>query len=269
MLFALSPVAAAAGYRLDAHDTVSSTNTLALEAARSGDAGKIWFAALKQEAGRGRRARAWQSPHGNLAATYLHVHKGDTANVASLGFVAGLALVKALDAVANGKAAFKLKWPNDALAMTKHGTAKLSGILLESAQLQNGDLAVAVGIGVNIVAHPTDTPFPATSLQALGLETTAHQLFLALSDAWVDAFRMWDHARGLGMIRSEWLKHAASLGEPIAIRHQNRVIEGVFDTIDADCRIVIRDRDGQVHHITAGDVHFGDAASILAAASHE
>ncbi len=45
---------------------------------------------------------------------------------------------------------FELKWPNDVLV----GGAKLAGILLESTALSGGGFAVAVGIGVNVVAHP-------------------------------------------------------------------------------------------------------------------
>src|SRR5205823_6310363 len=76
---------------------------------------------------------------------------------------------------------FGLKWPNDVLA----GRQKLAGILLEAEALPNG-LAVVVGIGTNVVAAPYGTPTPATSLNALGVQIGAEELFGALSDAWVE-----------------------------------------------------------------------------------
>ncbi|MGL4404360.1 MAG: biotin--[acetyl-CoA-carboxylase] ligase [Notoacmeibacter sp.] len=260
MGFQLSPEAQNNAYRLESHDTVGSTNAMALERAKSGDQGRLWIAALKQEAGKGRRNRVWESPHGNLAATLLYLHHGDTAQVATLGFVAGLALQEALDAIAPRYGKFALKWPNDVLADGK----KLSGILLESIALPNGTLGIAVGIGINIVAHPPETPFPATSLAAEGIKTSAEMVFLALSDAWVTLFRLWNNGSGIDAIRRRWLVHAAGLGSEIVINHNGTVFRGRFETIDADCRIVIRDDQGLLHHINAGDVYFGNTASVQA-----
>jgi BirA family biotin operon repressor/biotin-[acetyl-CoA-carboxylase] ligase len=270
MAFRLAPTAASEGFRLEAHDSVGSTNALALDHARAGDAGKLWVVSKKQESGRGRRGRAWATPEGNLAATLLLVPGGELRLAATLGFVAGLALADALDAVvpkgriavaldgaSQGRNRFELKWPNDVLA----SGAKLAGILLESAMLEGGRFAVAVGIGVNVVAYPEDLPYPATSLQALGAECDAEILFLALSDAWSENARMWDNGRGLDAIRKRWLGRAAGLGGEVAVRIDGNVVRGVFETIDEDCRFVIRDDKGSVLTIAAGDVHFGAVAS--------
>jgi BirA family biotin operon repressor/biotin-[acetyl-CoA-carboxylase] ligase len=271
MGFVLAPTAIAAGYRLEAFDTVSSTNAMAIERARGGDEGKLWLVSKRQEAGRGRRGRAWETPEGNLAATLLLVPGFDIKAAATLGFVAGLALADALAAVIPGRGVsvgvdggtplgggrFELKWPNDVLA----DGAKLSGILLESAMLDETRFALAIGIGVNVVAHPQDVPYPATSLAALGATCDAETLFIALSDAWVENARIWNEGRGLDAIRERWLKRAAGLGSPVAVRLEGRVVRGIFETIDEQCRFVIRDEDGNVTTIAAGDVHFGAVAS--------
>lgn len=272
MPFALAPEALDADYRLEAHDTVSSTNALALQRAAAGDPGNLWIAALAQESGRGRRGRTWASPHGNLAATLL-VRLPDPTHAATLGFVAGLSLAEALRKVAPGLAAgvavdgaadtrsgFTLKWPNDVLAQG----AKLAGILLESASIPGG-WSVAVGIGVNIVGHPEDLPYPATSLRRLGTACDAPQLFAALSESWALNAAQWDEGRGRDLIRRRWLAHAAGLGAEAAVRLDGEVIRGTFETIDQDCRFVLRAPDGTLRHITAGDVHFGVVASAGAA----
>jgi BirA family biotin operon repressor/biotin-[acetyl-CoA-carboxylase] ligase len=275
MDFQLAPTAFAEGYRLDAHETVGSTNALAIEHARAGDPGKLWVVASRQESGRGRRGRAWATTEGNLAATLLLVSDVDLKRAATLGFVAGLALSDALDAVvpgmrvsvaADGGSAsqggrFELKWPNDVLA----SGAKLAGILLESTLIGENRAAVAVGIGVNVVAHPEDVPYPATSLRALGSNCDAAKLFLALSDAWSQTMRLWDEGRGLTRIRERWLARAAGLGGEVAVRVDGRVVRGIFETIDEDCRFVIREAQGDRIAIAAGDVHFGAVASASAA----
>lgn len=274
MGFSLAPTAATRGYRVESFASVGSTNAVALERAREGDPGQLWLVTSKQEAGRGRRGRAWDTPEGNLAATLLLVPGFDLKSAATLGFVAGLALGDALDAVLPGRkiavgvdggtplsgGRFELKWPNDVLA----DGAKLSGILLESTMLDDQRFALAVGIGVNIVGHPADTPYPATSLAALGATCDAGTLFLALSDAWIDNMSLWDEGRGLSAIRERWLARAAGLGSPVAVRIEGRVVRGVFETIDKDCRFVIRDDDGNAVTIAAGDVHFGAVASAAA-----
>jgi BirA family biotin operon repressor/biotin-[acetyl-CoA-carboxylase] ligase len=274
MAFSLAPTAAAAGYRLEAHDSVGSTNALALEHARAGEPGGLWIVAAEQSSGRGRRGRVWATPPGNLAATLMLVTERDLSQAATLGFVAGLALSEALSAVAPGLAVtvapdgataaggvrFELKWPNDVLA----DGAKLAGILLESTLLDGGKAAVAVGIGVNVAAHPQDVPYPATSLRALGVRCDAAGLFVALSDAWMAAARLWDGGRGLGDVRSHWLRRAAGLGGEVAVRVDGTVLRGVFETIDDDCRFVIRAADGTQVRIAAGDVHFGAVASAAA-----
>lgn len=270
MAFRLAPTSASEGFRLEAHDTVGSTNAVALDHARAGDPGNLWVVSKKQENGRGRRGRAWFSPEGNLAATLLVITKAELRLAATLGFVAGLALSDALDAVvpkgriavgldgaSEGRNRFELKWPNDVLA----SGAKLAGILLESTVLEGGRFGVAVGIGVNVVAFPDDLPYPATSLGALGATCDAETLFLALSDAWSENARLWNDGRGLSAIRQRWLKRAAGLGGQVAVRIDGNVVRGTFETIDEDCRFVIRDDQGSVLTIAAGDVHFGAVAS--------
>ncbi len=269
------PAAAARDFRLESHDTVGSTNAMALERAQAGDPGDLWIASLRQEAGRGRRGRAWATPHGNLAATLLKILPGGPNHAATLGFVAGLSLGEALDVVARGATAsigidggsapgvrrYELKWPNDVLS----GGAKLGGILLESAFLPDGRFAVAIGIGVNVVAHPDGLPYPATSLAELAGGVTAQDVFGQLADAWARNERIWNDGRGIGDIRRLWLARAAGLGGEVAVALEGRVVRGVFETIDKDCRFVIREANGMTTSIAAGDVHFGAVASVGAA----
>ena len=49
------------------------------------------------------------------------------------------------------------------------------------------------------------------------------------------------------------------------MRVDGRVVRGVFETIDEDCRFVIREDGGTKIAIAAGEVHFGAVASVNAA----
>src|SRR5262249_23629392 len=135
------------------------TNAEALAHAAAGERGPLFIVAERQTAGRGRRGRAWASEVGNLYATLLVVDPAPPVASPQVCFVAALALHDAvLDACAGlAPARLKLKWPNDLLL----DQAKVAGILVEGMTLAGGEIAVAIGTGVNCVQHPGDTPFPA------------------------------------------------------------------------------------------------------------
>jgi len=222
----------------------------------------VWFVTSDQTAGRGRRHRPWIAPRGNLAASVLEILDVAPATAATLGFAAGLAVEAALRAVAGSASLrFSLKWPNDVLA----GSAKLSGILLEAEAMPGKGFAVVVGMGTNVIAAPEGTPTPATSLRALGVETSAEQLFTALSDCWAECRGIWDDGKGFGEIRRRWLALAAGLGQPVAVHTGNATVSGIFDTIDDTGCMIVRTLTGDSVPISAGDVHFGLAASAGAA----
>jgi BirA family biotin operon repressor/biotin-[acetyl-CoA-carboxylase] ligase len=268
MSFALGSRAVSAGYRLATLERTGSTNADALERARAGDEGPIWFVTSEQTAGRGRRQRAWIAPRGNLAASVLEVLDVPPSVAATIGFAAGLAVQAALEGVdveaalrlGPERPRYALKWPNDVLANGR----KLVGIGLE-AEPVGSRLAVVVGIGTNVVAAPEGTPTPAVSLAALGVQISAAELFAPLSDAWVAYRGIWDDGRGFAEIRRLWLERAAGLGERVAIQTGNATLEGIFDTIDDTGCLIVRTPEDRRVPVAAGDVFFGVAASAGAA----
>jgi BirA family transcriptional regulator, biotin operon repressor / biotin---[acetyl-CoA-carboxylase] ligase len=269
--FWLGPKATSRGYRLNGFETIGSTNSEASKAALAGDVGDVWYCALQQTAGRGRRGRQWHSPPGNLAASLLVVPETDPAVAATLGFVAGVALNRALQQVvpaarlkvgidgADGQGGrIALKWPNDVLI----DGAKLAGILLEAQKRPDGGLAIVIGVGVNVVAAPEGLPYPATCLNALGIEASAAVMFEALSESWVDCIDIWNSGRGVGDILELWRGAAAGIGAEVAVSRDGDVVRGIFETIDEAGRLIVRANDNRRIAITAGDVHFGATASL-------
>lgn len=255
MSFALGPRAAQAGYRLDGFDSIGSTNTEALQRIRAGKRGPLWIAARAQTEGRGRRGRAWTSTEGNLAASLVLATQAPLSVAASLGFVAALAVRRAVENCTSGLA-IALKWPNDVLVAGR----KLAGILLESEMVE-GHPIVVIGIGVNVLSAPSGVAFPAVSLDMLGQPVSAEHMFAELSDAWVDVHALWDGGRGLDAIRSQWLAHAAGLGQEITIRTGDTILQGIFRTLDEQGRLVLQTAEGDRVLVSAGDVYFGPVAT--------
>ncbi len=263
-VFALGPRAQAAGTRLQVFDSIASTNTEALSRIGEGERGPLWLVTTHQTAGRGRRHRPWIAPPGNLAASVVETLDVPPTVVATLGFAAGLALHDALQTLGIERAArsngggkiFELKWPNDVLLRGE----KVAGILLEASAVPGG-VAMVTGIGVNVVASPSDTPYPATSLAARGIAAGAEDVFAALSEAWCAFFALWDKGKGFTKIRDLWLDRAAGLGEPMTIRNGESVLSGTFETIDDTGCLLLKAPDGRQMSVAAGDVHFGTASS--------
>lgn len=265
MPYRLGPEARSQGHRLHVHDTLGSTNTEAMAQARAGETGPLWIATYRQEAGRGRRGNSWASLPGNLAASVLWPVAGVAPDhLAELGFVAGLALIEALAAACGtlpdtgpGSSArsLQLKWPNDVLL----GGAKLAGLLLEAETLPGGRRVAVVGFGVNVAAAPDG--LPATSLAAAGYAGDAEALLEHLSDRMTARSRAWDRGRNFAALRADWLAQAAGLGSEIMVRSGGHTLKGMFETIDEGGRLVILAPDGNRHTVTAGEVHFGSAAT--------
>lgn len=246
-----------AGYRLLSLEATGSTNDDALQAARGGDPGKLWIVAAEQRAGRGRHGRQWTSPAGNLYASLLLIDPCEAALAPQLGFVAGLALHEAIEAVTGvGVPRLSLKWPNDVLL----DKAKVSGLLLEGHRI-GGALAVVIGFGVNVAFAPTGTPYPTASLQMLKADLTRHDLFLALSTAFARTLSAWQSAARLspsdpfGPIRRLWLERAAGIGQEVSVRLPTGIKDGRFEGLDRFGRMQLRTAAG-LELIDAGDLYF-------------
>lgn len=220
-----------------------------------------------QEEGRGRRGNAWASLPGNLAVSVLWPVSGiDPERLATLGFVAGVALAEALDAACGtapgcqpggADRSFRLKWPNDVLC----ANAKLAGILLEAESLPGGRRVAVIGFGVNVAAVPEAFADRAVSLQGAGFATDAETVLEHLADRLAGAARAWDGGRGFNGIRERWLARAAGLGQPIAVSTGTETVRGRFEGIDEGGRLVMSAPDGARRLVTAGEVHFGRAAT--------
>ncbi len=237
-----------AGVRHETYETLGSTNAEALARARAGERGALWISAKAQDAGRGRRGSAWTSSPGNLFATLLLSDPSPPPLAPQLSFVAALALHDAVaECAPQIGPLLKVKWPNDLLL----GGAKLAGILIEGES--EPSFAVVIGFGVNCVAHPPNTPYPATDLASAGALVEPGRVLVALAEAMQRRLAQWARGDGFAGIRADWLKRAAGLGKDIRVRLPEREFSGRFEGLDDAGHLLVRGPAGLVT-VTAGEV---------------
>jgi BirA family transcriptional regulator, biotin operon repressor / biotin---[acetyl-CoA-carboxylase] ligase len=246
-----------AGYRVSFALRTGSTNNDALKAARAGDHGFHWFVAGAQDQGRGRNARPWVSPPGNLYATLLLINPCAPRFLPQLAFVAALALFDALSESLNieQKPLLKLKWPNDLL----YDQAKMAGILLESVVLADQSRAVMLGFGVNVASHPPDMPYAVTHLAAVEPRISLQTLFSKLSLAFWQRFQQWQAGDDFASIRADWLERAAFIGHNITIKQDQREVTGQWIGLDESGRLQLSVQ-GDVKTFDAGETMLNNEA---------
>ena len=134
-----------AGREIFYFDTIDSTNTKAKQLAEEGHPTGTLVVAEKQEAGRGRRGRGFESPAG-VGIFMTLVLKPDFApdRASMLTLIAALAVSKAISEKTGQEA--EIKWPNDIYWKEK----KICGILIENDLMGRNISQSIAGIGINI-----------------------------------------------------------------------------------------------------------------------
>ncbi|WP_320065840.1 biotin--[acetyl-CoA-carboxylase] ligase [Micromonospora sp. RTGN7] len=256
--------------RLDLRTETGSTNADVVEAARAGEPEGLVVVAERQNTGRGRRGRAWQSPARAGIATSVLLRPGEA--VAERGWLpapatgygwlpllAGVALVEAVTRLTELDAA--LKWPNDLLI----GDAKCAGILAEAVPGPAPDQppAIVLGIGLNVTLRADELPenptgLPATSLQLAGAAATDRDpLLRALLRSLADWYDRWRSAGGDAVasgLRDAYLAACATVGRSVRVLLPGGdELTGTATGVDPDGRLVVGTPAGP-RALAAGDV---------------
>ncbi len=240
-------------YLIHQFDEVESTNDLAFSLVENKQifANQI-IVANKQNKGRGRLNRNWESPKGNLYFSLVLQPKIAIEKTSQISLVAICALQIAVAKIfqqQNIVAKIQNKWPNDLLIDQK----KVAGILLESKiSNKNCDFAI-LGIGVNINSNPTQTLFPSTNIKNFSCEISASKMLEFFLEEFENLYENW-LIFGFKNIRNLWHKNAYNLNSKININLGNSKIEGLFQEIDEEGNIVIKNHNNETKKISFGDV---------------
>ena len=229
----------------------SSTMDLAARLANEGAPHGLVVVADEQTAGRGRHGREWVSAPGrDLLASILF--RPRPAVLPEIQFVAALAAASVVR-TATGRSP-SIKWPNDIRVDGK----KVCGILLESHE-DNRGLAAIAGFGINLHTSTTNHPDlpPAASLSELAGKDIDRDFVLDLLVGCADDLYT-RVSRGDSLLE-EWSNLVDTVGQRVSVaigdpQRPERVVNGVAEGIGDFGRLLVRDDDGRVWPLVAGDV---------------
>jgi BirA family biotin operon repressor/biotin-[acetyl-CoA-carboxylase] ligase len=229
-----------------------STNNLATQLGRQGGVGGLAIFAEHQTAGRGRFGRRWASAsHRGLWFSLLLRPDLPLAHWARLTTWAAVSVAAAIEETIGAPAA--IKWPNDVFLSGK----KVTGILAESGADAHGQPFAVVGIGINVNHESADFPAELHATASSLRETVGHPVDRPAFAATV--LRSLDHrfpllADHFSAIVAEASARSFLVGRWIHVRSGETLLEGQAEELDADGHLLLRQADGTLTRLTAGEV---------------
>jgi BirA family biotin operon repressor/biotin-[acetyl-CoA-carboxylase] ligase len=235
------------GQEVSCYPSLPSTNDVAKQKARQGAKEGTVIVAEEQTAGRGRIKRRWLSPRGSIALSMILYPP--LAYLPSLIMVASLAVARSIEQVTNLKA--KIKWPNDVLVNDK----KICGILVESDVRGNKVDYAVIGIGLNVnlklSEFPQIAPMATSLSRELGREVSRREVIRSLL---AEAEKLYLALAAGDSVFKEWRDNLVTLGQKVRVSSGAVTYRGIAESVAADGSLLLRQPDGSLLKIVAGDV---------------
>jgi len=241
------------GQQVVYHPTLESTNDEAKRLAEAGMPNGTLVIAEHQTAGRGRLDRQWWSPPGSNLLLSLIFRPAFLApyQAQRLTMICSLAICDAITQVTGLVAA--VKWPNDVLV----GGRKVCGLLAELT-IARGQLDyVIVGMGINVNVDFKDDDVPAFASPPTSLKTETGQQVSRLAVLGTLLRRVesrYEQLRTGTPPHDEWQARLVTVGQAVRVTMPNRSLTGLAIGVDANGALLVRQTDGEVERVLAGDV---------------
>ena len=234
------------GKRLLFFQEVGSTMDEAkLRAERGTEEGTV-VVAETQTTSRGRQGRTWVSRTGNLYLSVVLFPSIQT--LPYLNSLCGVAVVRAITNISGLKP--RIKWPNDILLDGK----KVAGVLVESAIAGDEVRHSIVGIGINVALDADEIDEiagGATSLNhASAGDIPRDELLREILQQLDGLYIQLNHGN---TPVEEWEELLDTLGQRVRVSWQGEEYVGFADGIDSQGSLLLREDNGQVRTLAAGD----------------
>lgn len=216
-------------------ESTDSTNTQAMQAALSGEAGHgATFVAARQTAGRGTDGHAWES--GEAQGLWMSLILRDEGPIRpAMTLMPAVAVANILRQKYGVDA--HLKWPNDVLV----GSRKIAGILVETiAQAAGAIHVVGIGVNLNQPEFTGDLKEVATSVRQVVDQQVLLPVFFGQLVAELE--RLWHGPHDWPRL---WLPLTRMIGAAIELRQGGAVDQAVVLELTDEGFLRVRASSGQ------------------------
>ena len=235
------------GQKINYYHSLPSTMDAARREILHGAAAGTVIIAGEQTKGRGRRQRTWLTPAGNIALSIILYP--DIKALPYLIMIASLAAAQSIETDTGVKT--QIKWPNDILI----DGMKVCGILSENEVKGNKISFSIIGIGINIDLNVADYAEIADTAASLKSEPGKGDLRVQLIRSLLNEFeRLYLQLPDGKSIFEAWRERLVTLGQKVKATTGNQIIEGTAESVDANGALAIRQSDGMLTKVVAGDV---------------
>ena len=205
-------------------DVTDSTNTQAKSLGEGDAPNGTLVVAGKQESGRGRRGRSFESPAGTgIFMTLLLRPEIDPQNASMLTLVSALAVAKGIEHMVD--LPVQIKWPNDIVINGK----KVCGILTEMSAQMDYVNYIVIGIGINVgnEEFPEEIKDVATSIY---LESGKHvnraMLIEKIWEEFEDYYELYEKTQDLSSLVKEYDSYLVNRGQKVRVLDSKEPYEG-------------------------------------------
>jgi len=237
------------------YSEVASTMDIARELAVSSASDESWsglVVARRQNAGRGRQGRSWQSAGGAFLATYIFCLDGGPARLSGYSLACGVALRRALERV---DTPIQLKWPNDLVVSVEGRLKKLGGILIEVEPVK--DLhCVLIGVGINVMSAPPELGDTATSVTDVrGRASRVEEVLMPVSGEFAAMHQCFVEGGGFRAFVEEWSRASCfRQGQTtIGIDAGAGEVVGIYEGVEQTGALLLR-VNGERRHFVSGHI---------------
>ena len=205
-------------------DVTDSTNTQAKSLGEGDAPNGTLVVAGKQESGRGRRGRSFESPAGTgIFMTLLLRPEIEPQNASMLTLVSALAVAKGIEHMVD--LPVQIKWPNDIVINGK----KVCGILTEMSAQMDYVNYIVIGIGINVSNEefPEEIKDVATSIY---LESGKHvnraMLIEKIWEEFEDYYELYEKTQDLSSLVKEYDSYLVNRGQKVRVLDSKEPYEG-------------------------------------------
>ena len=246
-----------AGRKLYYFDVTGSTNNDAKRLAEEGEPHGTVVVADVQNAGKGRRGRAWQTLSGTALSFTLLLRPEFVPDKASMiTLVMALSVAQAVEEAAG--VAATIKWPNDIVVNKK----KICGMLTEMTMTPEMDEIqyVVVGAGINVnngrpEEFEEEIRQTATSLRIeTGRQIGRAELLERVLVRFEDNYKIFLETLDLSRLRESYQRHLQGVGAEVRVLDPAGEYTGISHGINDQGELIVVKENGEKVQVYAGEV---------------